>query len=209
MEEILEILDFKTGLPTGETAPRSQCHARGWAHKAVHLWARLPFEGQACYLFQQRSFLKPNYPGIFVATVGGHVSAGEGKASLRREAAEEVGLELDLDRVVYLESHPFVLELPGYHDYEWIDEYFYEAQGDLSQFSFPDQEVIGLGILPQSALARLVADPTGSETGWYWQGREPQVKRFTAEHFIPKFWEMPIARTLAQGPTNSVDFSLG
>ncbi|MDX2469377.1 MAG: NUDIX domain-containing protein [SAR324 cluster bacterium] len=198
MEEKLDIIDYKTGKPTGEVALRSEAHKKGLAHRAVHLWIVIEHEGQPHFVFQQRSLKKPNYPGIFVATVGGHVSAGEGKETLVRETAEEVGLALDLDRAVYLESHPFELHLPGYDDYEWIDEYLYIATEKLKDFSFADGEVIGLGLVTQKNLAALVKNPEGTIEGIHFDGSKVVDRTFSKTDFIPNFWEMHIATTLCE-----------
>ena len=41
MEEHFDIVD-SMGLPTGEVRPRSQCHAEGLYHSAVHVWLLTP-----------------------------------------------------------------------------------------------------------------------------------------------------------------------
>ncbi len=196
MEEKLDIIDYKTGKPTGQVALRSEAHKRGLAHKAVHLWIVIEFQGEPHFVFQQRSHEKPNYPGIFVASVGGHVSAGKGKETLVRETAEEVGLTLDLDKAVFLESNPFELILPNYIDYEWIDDYLYVGKETLSDFSFADGEVIGLGLMSQKQLRRFIKAPKTPVPGFHFDGKEVSKRTFTEQDFIPNFWNMHIAATL-------------
>jgi len=197
MDELLSVLDWETGQPTGEVVPRKLAHALGKPHKALHLWVLFRHQGQACLLLQQRSWAKPNYPGIFVASVGGHVVHGEGLEGLVREAAEEIGFPLDLTQVEYLESHPFTLLLPGYQDYEWIDEYLVRSPWGLTDFTFPDAEVIGFAALPLAGLAALVANPQGSSQGWFYDGSRVTPRSFSAPDFIPGFWQMSIAQRLA------------
>jgi len=198
MEEILDIIDFSTGRPTGEQAPRKLAHKNALAHKAVHLWVRIRHEGVPCFLFQQRSLDKPNFPGIYVASVGGHVMAGEGFECLIREAEEEIGLEVELAQVQYIESHPFILELPDYHDYEWIDEYLLDSDLSIRDFSFPDREAIGLALIPQTEIAPMIQDPGGYVIeGWHWDGERIEKRGYGGLDFIPDFWDMSITHRLA------------
>lgn len=41
-EELFDLVDPVTGAPTGEVRPRSQVHAEGLYHSAVHVWLLSP-----------------------------------------------------------------------------------------------------------------------------------------------------------------------
>lgn len=72
------------------SAPRSEIHARGLLHRAVHLWLYNP-AGQI--LLQRRSLTKDREPGKWTSSVSGHVNAGEEyDAAMRREIPEEIGV---------------------------------------------------------------------------------------------------------------------
>lgn len=72
-------------------ASRAEVHARGWMHRAVHI-----FVVNRCgeLLLQQRSRLKDMHPGVWDSSVAGHLDAGEDyPEAARREMAEEMGIE--------------------------------------------------------------------------------------------------------------------
>jgi 16S rRNA (adenine1518-N6/adenine1519-N6)-dimethyltransferase len=80
--------------PAG-TAPRSRVHEEALLHRAVHVL--LVDEGGRLVL-QRRSQAKRTYPGRLTSSASGHVDAGEDPdEAARRELAEELGVEADLD----------------------------------------------------------------------------------------------------------------
>ena len=91
-DELLQIVDRK-GNPVG-TAPRGECHGNPQLIQAVvHL--HLFDEAGRLYL-QKRAADKDRYPGRWDTSVGGHVAPGESPdQAIRREAGEELGIELD------------------------------------------------------------------------------------------------------------------
>jgi len=72
------------------SAPRSEIHARGLLHRAVHLWLHDP---AGRILLQRRSLSKDREPGKWTSSVSGHVNAGEQyDAAMLREIPEEIGI---------------------------------------------------------------------------------------------------------------------
>jgi isopentenyldiphosphate isomerase len=89
-EELFDIVDARTGHPTGEVRARSAVHAQGLYHAAVHTWLLAP-DGRL--LLQQRAACKDSWPGRWDVSSAGHISAGEAALpSAVRELAEELGL---------------------------------------------------------------------------------------------------------------------
>ena len=85
------------------SAPRSEIHARGLLHRAVHLWLH---DAAGRILLQRRSLTKDREPGKWTSSVSGHVNAGEEyDAAMHREIPEEIGIPAgscrDLARVKY------------------------------------------------------------------------------------------------------------
>jgi isopentenyldiphosphate isomerase len=77
----------------GVTAPRWLCHLLGLCHRTVHLALRTP---QGLLVLQMRSQRVRNWPATLDLAVTGHVRAGLGwDEALHREAAEELGLDVD------------------------------------------------------------------------------------------------------------------
>lgn len=77
--------------PVGR-APRSEVHAKGLWHRAVHI---LLFNEAGEVLVQKRSRAKDMSPGLWDSSCSGHVDAGEAyDAAAVRELREELGIAL-------------------------------------------------------------------------------------------------------------------
>jgi isopentenyldiphosphate isomerase len=69
---------------------RSEIHARGLLHRAVHLWL---FHEDGRILLQKRSLSKDREPGRWTSSVSGHVNSGEEyDTAMKREIPEEIGI---------------------------------------------------------------------------------------------------------------------
>ena len=90
-DELLALVD-EEGRPAG-SAPRRLCHGNPALIQAVvHLFV---FDPQGRLFLQKRAEAKDTFPGRWDTSVGGHVAPGESpEQALRREAREELGLEL-------------------------------------------------------------------------------------------------------------------
>lgn len=96
---------------------RSEVHARGLAHRAVHILVR---DRAGRLLLQLRSLHKDTAPGLWDTSVGGHVQAGDAPlASALREAREELGIALTVSDLSPLPSHR--VDLP--HDRERVSNW--------------------------------------------------------------------------------------
>jgi len=74
-------------------APRSEVHARGLLHRAVHV---LVFNARGEVFLQKRSMRKDRQPGLWDSSASGHVDSGEGyDVCAMRELHEEIGLQLE------------------------------------------------------------------------------------------------------------------
>lgn len=73
-------------------APRSEVHARGLLHRAVHV---LVFNSRREVFLQKRSMKKDRQPGVWDSSCSGHVDSGEDyDQTAVRELREEIGLRL-------------------------------------------------------------------------------------------------------------------
>lgn len=89
-EEIFDVVDTDD-LVTGRAA-RSEVHARGLRHRAVHI---LVFNELGELYVQRRSLDKDCSPGLWDTSAAGHVASGEAyAAAAQRELHEELGLPL-------------------------------------------------------------------------------------------------------------------
>lgn len=78
-------------------ATRSEVHARGLLHRAVHVFV---FNSRGELLIQLRSAEKDEFPLCYTSSASGHVDAGESyEAAAIRELREELGLSGTLEPI--------------------------------------------------------------------------------------------------------------
>jgi len=81
-------------------ALRSEVHANGWWHRAVHV---LVFDEHGRLFLQKRSMKKDTSPGLWDSSCSGHLDVGETyDAAAVRELGEELGLSVALPPVRWL-----------------------------------------------------------------------------------------------------------
>ncbi len=102
VDEILEVVDENDNVVG--TARRGDIHAQGLLHRAAHV---LVFDQRGRLYLQKRSMNKDTHPGKWTTSASGHVDPGEDyQSAARRELAEELGLELDIDFVGLIKACP-------------------------------------------------------------------------------------------------------
>ena len=122
MEEQIDILNAD-GSPAGYSCGRTKVHAEGLWHRTVHIWA---FDSKGRILFQLRSRVKENNPGLFDTSCAGHISAGDSSVNAAvRELREELGVRKSSRDLEYLfeAKHESVLNGGSYLDNEYYDVY--------------------------------------------------------------------------------------
>lgn len=81
-------------------ALRSEVHAKGWLHRAVHV---LVFDDHGRLFLQKRSMSKDTSPGLWDSSCSGHLDAGEDyDAAAIRELQEELGLAVTVPPLRWL-----------------------------------------------------------------------------------------------------------
>lgn len=90
LRELFDIVDADDRV-IGQ-APRGEVHARGWRHRAVHVFV----VNRAGEIFlHQRSLTKDTFPGRWNSSCAGHVGAGQDyDETVAREMEEELGCRL-------------------------------------------------------------------------------------------------------------------
>ncbi|EUJ33221.1 hydrolase [Listeria floridensis FSL S10-1187] len=106
---------------------RNEAHRKGLLHETVHVWFYVRHAGEIFLLFQQRSFKKTDFAGLYDITVAGHIDASETRdEAVLREIEEEIGLKLSLEQLDYSGHVPSYYEEPGFIDHELCAIYFTE-----------------------------------------------------------------------------------
>lgn len=138
--EYLDILD-ENGKKTGQTAPRKEVHSKGLWHKGVHIWI---INSKKELLVQRRSKNKDVYPNKLYISVAGHPVSGEAEIdSIKREFKEEIGVELNTNKLEYLFTFSQkVIENNGkFLDNQFYDVYLIEIDLDINSLKLQFKEV--------------------------------------------------------------------
>jgi len=151
-DEILEIWDWNTGKPTGNSVPRKHAHLHGIAHESVHLWIYRISEKGPEILFQHRADFKDSYPDCLDITVAGHVPFGLKKGKLQKEALEEIGISPDKDMLVDLGFFRYEEKNNSIFHREFQHIYVMKNEWPLNRYKFNDGEVTGIYAVPLDML---------------------------------------------------------
>ncbi len=119
-EEIFDIVNERDEV-IGRS-PRSEVHARGLLHRAVHV---LVFDARGQVFLQKRSMKKDKHPGTWDSSASGHVDSGEDYDTCAvRELREEIGL-----RAAQTPQRLFKIDACAETDAEFVWVYRCESEG--------------------------------------------------------------------------------
>jgi isopentenyl-diphosphate delta-isomerase len=138
--EYLETYDDH-GNPTGRSERRDSIHARGLWHRTVHVWI---FTASGCVLLQKRSRSKDSHPGLWDTSAAGHIEPGESPIeAARREAKEELGLEIQGDTLLFLgvKMLTLVSQEGRFIDREITHVYLCNWEGPIGSLSIDEGEL--------------------------------------------------------------------
>lgn len=100
-DEFLEIFD-ETMVSKG-LKKRSEIHKDGDLHQVVHCWGYEKVNDEIWIYFQQRSFNKKDYAGLYDLLATGHINDYENITNaVIRETFEETGIKINKDRLIYM-----------------------------------------------------------------------------------------------------------
>lgn len=140
MEEIIDVLDEKTGNLTGEVISRNEAHEIGKWHGAIHIL--IINRDKTKTLLQKRCAQKKLYPNMWDIAVGGHISAGENSlTSAQRELQEELGLDFndfDMEKIGIIKEQ---LNNNGLINNEYVTVYLICEDVDIEKIKLQEDEV--------------------------------------------------------------------
>ena len=88
----------------------------------------------------------------------GHIEAGETSLEAAiREGKEELGIQLNMDKLQYLFTCREYGEIEGYYENEIDDVFLYRADIPISEFKFYDNEVSKVSYFPLEEFKQMVA----------------------------------------------------
>lgn len=106
--EYVDVL-FENGQFSGERKERRVVHATGEWHLSIHIWV---IKGDEV-LLQKRASSKESFPGLYDASVAGHVDSGESVIDAAiREAKEELSVPISDSQLIYAGCRRLIIEHP-------------------------------------------------------------------------------------------------
>lgn len=142
-DELIDIYD--ENMNKIGTAMKSQAHREGLWHMTFHCWiVKFSPDGDNKIWLQLRSKNKDSAPGQLDITAAGHLRAGETAKDGIREIKEELGVEVDFNRLSKLFTDTHVSRREGRINQEFTQTYLLEAVKSLSDLTPAPDEVDGV-----------------------------------------------------------------
>jgi len=139
--EMIDHLNEKTGEVIG-VIDKAVAHRDGLWHKSVHVWV---VNDNNQILLQQRCAKKKFFPNVWDVSFAGHVGAGEDAiTSAIREGEEELGINLDTDKMKYLFTNKEKLSYDTIQSNEFVEIYLLMQNINLDDIVIQESEVGGV-----------------------------------------------------------------
>jgi isopentenyldiphosphate isomerase len=185
--ELLEIFDAR-GQPSGRAKPRARVHLDGDWHQAFHCWiVRQVPDSPLAVVLQRRALRKDTFAGCWDAAAAGHWRFGETPEQAAREITEELGLEVDFEKLRYRGRERSARRFPnGLIDREHHQVYLLECARPLLDYRPDPAEVIGLAAFAYADLLALAA------------GRRASIEALEAVRVDPQARLYPERRALTR-----------
>lgn len=143
MDEMIDVLDSKTGAKTGEIISKNEAHKNGVWHGSIHLL--IVNKDKTKTLLQKRCTDKKLYPNTWDIAVGGHISSGEdAKISVERELEEELGLNPNDYKIEFLTSVKESLINGGVNSNEFVHIFIIYDDININEITLQKEEVSGV-----------------------------------------------------------------
>ena len=150
--EMIDIYD-ELGQKCGKTEEKCEAHKKALIHKGVCVWI---INSNDEILLQTRND-QVMFPNMMDISFSGHIQAGETSVEAAiREGKEELGIDLEIDKLQYLFSCREYGEVDGYIENEIDDVFIYRKDILLDEYSFYDNEVKEVSYVSIEKFKRMV-----------------------------------------------------
>lgn len=150
--EFIDIYD-NLGQKCGMTLEKDEAHKKALIHKGVCVWI---INSNDEILLQTRSS-HVMFPNMLDISFSGHIQAGETSLDAAiREGREELGINLEIDKLQYLFSCREYGGIDGYFENEIDDVFLYRADIPIEEYTFCDNEVKEVSYVPLDEFKMMV-----------------------------------------------------
>ena len=136
--ELWQVYNDNGTVVMGKGAPKEEFNSNSSLIMGnSHIWFWKANENGVSILLQKRSLSKPNKPGWFHISAGGHINVGESPVQAAvRETQEEMGLSIDEAKLHFVQAVRIIEKDPR----DIVNVFLYQLKGD-EEFTFVDGEV--------------------------------------------------------------------
>lgn len=127
---------------------RAIVHQEGLWHETFHCWFVQKIHGVPHLLFQLRSNLKKDFPGLFDITAAGHLLANEKVSDGIREVKEELGVDLGMEDLKPIGIFKDSIVQKDFIDNEFAHTYVYIIGPANPSFRLQEEEVSAIYSAP-------------------------------------------------------------
>lgn len=123
------LLFYDDELNESGIATRSEIHSKGLLHQVVHCWIVDEVCKEKWIYFQQRSYGKKDFPGLYDISAAGHVDIGEeAEVAAKRETQEEIGIVINPKKLKFIGSVREEMRLDNFINNEICYVYLYSIE---------------------------------------------------------------------------------
>ena len=141
MVEMIKVVDKERNVLGVKS--RESVHLDGDWHETFQCWFIERVKNSYYIYLQLRSASKKDFSLMYDITAAGHLLVGESEEDGVREIQEELGIQLSIGQLTFLDAIPNSIKLLNFIDNEISLVYVYEVKAPL-KFNFVDEEVEGI-----------------------------------------------------------------
>ena len=111
------------------TELRSKIQSEGLLHQVVHCWIISNLDDEKWIYFQQRSYEKKDFPGLYDISAAGHLNVGEDPyTAVKRETQEEIGIIIEGENLKFIGTIKEKMHSDNFYNNEICEVYFYSIE---------------------------------------------------------------------------------